>query len=399
MVQPSQKIGCVSAKAIEQALAFSLGLHYLCTHKEILMNVRCILYAIEEFAPWALQESYDNAGLQTGDDANDCTGVLLTLDVTERTVAEAVEGGFNLIISHHPLLFKGVKSITPSTATGRNLMKAISNGISIYAAHTNLDNARGGVSFRMAEKVGARNLRVLQPQQGRLSKLVVFVPSGYADAVSKALFDNGAGCIGNYDSCSYTMEGEGSFRAGDSSNPFVGAHGELHRGPERRIEVIIPTWRVGRAVSAMVAAHPYEEPAYDVIPLANADRYAGSGVIGDIDPINYGVFIERLKSAYGTPCVRCSGRLDSTVSRGAFCGGSGAFLVEDAIAAGADAYVTGDVKYHDFTGAAGRIRIADVGHYESEQCAKEIFSEIIRAKFPNLRIVYSTTDINPINYI
>lgn len=362
------------------------------------MKIRCILDAIEEFAPRALQGDYDNAGLQAGDSAKDCTGVLLTLDVTEGSVEEAIERDCNLIISHHPLLFKGVKCISPATETGRILMKAIQNGVAIYAAHTNLDNAWGGVSFRMAEKLGMTSVRVLQPQEGRLSKIVTFVPDSHRQAVEEALFAAGAGCIGNYDSCSYTLQGTGSFRPLDGANPYVGERGTVHREAETRVEVIIPSWLTAKAVSALLKAHPYEEPAYDVIPLANADRYSGSGAVGEIEPTTVGKLLERLQAAFGTKAIRYSGDKEKTVSRVALCGGSGAFLTGDAIAAGADIYITGDLKYHDFTTFAGQIALADIGHYESEQCAKEIFGDILRERFPQLPVVMAETDINPINY-
>ena len=363
------------------------------------MKIRCILNAIEEFAPRALQESYDNAGLQAGDAANDCSGVLLTLDVTEQTVQEAKERGCNLIISHHPLLFHGIKSISPSNSTGRILINAIRNNIAIYSAHTNLDNARGGVSYRIADKLGMTDVATLQPQKGSLSKIVVFVPSSHADSVAEALFANGAGRIGNYDSCSYRMDGYGSFRAGSEANPYVGNRGELHHEPETRLEVIIHSSDIGRALPAMIAAHPYEEPAFDIIPLANTDKYSGSGVIGNIQPIEYELFLLRLKDVFGTKAVRFCGNPKSMVKRIALCGGSGAFLIGDAIAQDADVMVTGDLKYHDFTENAGKIMLADIGHYESEQVAKNIFNDIIQEKFPDIATYFAETDINPINYI
>ena len=363
------------------------------------MRIRDILNAIEEFAPRALQESYDNTGLQAGDTANDCKGVLLTLDVTERTVDEAAERNCNLIISHHPLLFKGIKSITPATETGRIIMKALANGTAIYAAHTNLDNAKGGVSFRMAEMLGLKNIQVLSPQRGTLTKLVVFAPADYAQAVSDALFSIGAGNIGDYDSCSYTMDGRCTFRPKENAKPSIGKKGKTHHGDEQRIEVIIPSWKADDAIKAMTAAHPYEEPAYDVIPLANADMHNGSGVVGDITPTTLSDFLKRLKSVFGTKSIRYSGQPSGTIKRIAMCGGSGAFLIGEALAANADLYVSGDLKYHDFTACRGTIALADIGHHESEQCAKKIIQEIISGQFTGLPIYFSETDINPINYI
>lgn len=363
------------------------------------MNIRSVINAIEDFAPRALQESYDNAGLQAGDVANICTGVLLSLDVTEKTVEEAKEYGLNLIVSHHPLLFKGVKSISPDTPTGRILINAISNGITIYSAHTNLDNARFGVSYRMATKLGLTDIRTLQPQTGAMVKLVAFAPTAHAEAIRNAMAGAGAGAIGDYDSCSYTMEGTGRFKAASGAHPFVGAIGEIHQEAECRIEVIVTKYLLGKVLKAMIEAHPYEEPAYDIIPLANADQYAGSGAVGSIKPIRLSDFLAKLKSAFNCPAIRYCGDLDAEISKVALCGGSGAFLTSDAIAAGADIYVTGDVKYHDFTTFADKIMIADIGHYESEQCTKEIFNGIIAESFPELTIRDSKTDINTIKYI
>ena len=231
------------------------------------MNIRSVINAIEDFAPRALQESYDNAGLQAGDATNICTGVLLTLDVNENTVTEAKEYGLNCIISHHPLLFKGIKSISPDTPTGRILIDAISNGITIYSAHTNLDNARFGVSNRMAQMLGLSGIRTLQPQSATLVKLAVFVPEAHADKVRDAMADAGAGAIGDYDRCSYSLEGTGRFRAATGANPFVGEIGEIHQEAETKIEVIAPRRLSGRIIRAMLDAHPYEEPVINVLPL------------------------------------------------------------------------------------------------------------------------------------
>lgn len=363
------------------------------------MNIRSVINAIEDFAPRALQESYDNAGLQIGDVANICTGVLLTLDVTEETIKEAREYGLNCIISHHPLIFKGIKSVTPNTTIGRILIDAISNGIAIYSAHTNLDNARFGISHQMAMKLGLSDIRTLQPQNGRLAKLVTFVPSAYAETVRNAIAESGAGAIGDYDHCSYSMNGIGRFRANKNANPFVGKTDEIHNENETRIEVILPKHLIDSAVMAMCNVHPYEEPAFDIISLDNPDNYAGSGAVGNIDATTLEDFLEILKLVFQCPSIRYCGNKQATIQRVALCGGSGTFLVQDAIASGADIFVTGDVKYHDFTSSANRIMIADIGHFESEQCSKEIFRELLSKKFPELTIKNAKSDINTIKYI
>lgn len=362
------------------------------------MRIRSVLDAIESLAHRTLQESYDNSGLQAGDVALDCSGVLLTLDVTEKTVDEAIERNLNLIISHHPLLFKPVKQISPDSAVGRILIKAIRHGIAIYSAHTSLDNAWGGVSHRMAQLLGMTDISVLEPQSATLAKVVVFVPTDYVDAVANAMFAAGAGHIGDYDSCSYRMQGTGSFRALDAAQPFVGNIGEVHCEPETRIEVIARRSNVDRIVSAMLKVHPYEEPAFDIIALDNADKRAGSGVVGNIDCCTLAELLTRLKDRFNVAAIRYAGDSNGKVRRVALCGGSGAFLISDAIAAGADIYVTGDLKYHDFTTFADRIALADIGHYESEQCAKQILADIISNKFPDMPVRMAASDTNTIKY-
>lgn len=364
------------------------------------MDIRSVINAIEDFAPRALQEDYDNSGLQAGDVTNICTGVLLTLDVTKETVKEAKENNFNFIVSHHPILFKGIKSITPTSDIGNILIDAITHNISIYSAHTSLDNARFGVSYRMANKLKLQDIRTLQPQVGRLCKLVVFAPVAYAKSIKQALAKSGAGKIGDYRGCSYSMDGLGVYEATDKAHPFIGKIGELHEEAETRIEVILPKRLLSQSLKAMLEVHPYEEPAYDIIPLLNDDAYSGSGAIGKLPaPMPLSDFLQTLKNVFKCPCIRHNGaNEDQLIQKVALCGGSGSFLTNDAIQQDADIFVTGDVKYHDFTTINSQITVADIGHYESEQCAKEILYDIISEKFPELNIQQSKTENNTIKY-
>ncbi len=364
------------------------------------MDIRSVINAIEDFAPRALQEDYDNSGLQAGDVTNICTGVLLTLDVTKETVEEAKENNFDFIVSHHPILFKGIKSITPTSDIGGILIDAIKHNISIYSAHTSLDNARFGVSYRMACKLGLSNIRTLQAQTDKLCKLVVFVPTAYAKSVKQALAKSGAGEIGNYRGCSYSMDGIGAYEATVDAHPFVGEIGALHEERETRIEVILPKQLLSQTLKAMMDAHPYEEPAYDIIPLLNDDAYSGSGAIGTLpEPMTLTDFLKSLKCVFKCPCIRHNGHDgNQLVRKVALCGGSGSFLTNDAIRQGADIFITGDVKYHDFTSVDKQITVADIGHYESEQCAKEILQDVISKKFPQLKIQQSKTENNTIKY-
>jgi len=346
------------------------------------------------------QESYDNAGLLVGDVDVPLTGVLITLDVTPAVVDEAIQEGCNLIVGHHPLIFGGVKRITPANATGRMLLKLIENHICVYAAHTNLDNLEWGVNGILAEKLGLQECRVLRPLEGVLHKVVTYVPTAQADAVRDALFRAGAGSIGAYDCCSYNLEGTGTFRAGDGCHPFCGEVGQLHHEAETRIEVICERRIERRLLARLREVHPYEEPAIDCIPLANAYPAVGAGMVGMLpEPMSTYDFLEQVKRLLCLPVVRCSELCSSVVRRVALCGGSGSFLIPDAKSCGADIYLTADLKYHDFQAAEGELILADVGHFESEQFAKEIFSRIISEKFSTFVCQISEQDRGYISYI
>ena len=357
-----------------------------------------IISAIEAYAPLHLQEGYDNCGLQVGDGNAEATGVLLCVDVTEAVVDEAIALGVNMVVSHHPLIFRGLKKLVGRSDIERIVIKAIKNDIAIYSAHTNMDNTRGGVSARMAQKLGLKNVRVLVPQVGRQVKVVVYVPTSYADAVADAMHACGAGNIGDYEHCSYRIAGEGRYRAKTGAHPFVGTPGEMHSEPETRIEVIADAAVKDRVVQAMLQAHPYEEPAYDVLQLQNESPYEGAGVVGDIEPTSATDFFAKLKNVFGVDAVRFCGDASKTIRRVALCGGSGAEFIGAAVHSGADIYVTGDVKYHDFTGNASRILIADIGHYESEQFTKDIFYEIIREKMPNFATYYAKSENKQVKF-
>ena len=364
------------------------------------MKIKEIIAALERFAPLPLQDGFDNAGLQVGLTEAEATGALLCLDVTEAVVEEAVTLGFNLIISHHPLIFKGFKSLTGRNYVERCVMKAIQNGIVIYSAHTNLDNAKGGVNFKIAEKIGLKNVRILEPKEDILLKLVTFVPVNQANDVRKALFEAGCGCIGNYDSCSYNLSGEGTFRALEGANPFCGELGESHTEPEVRIETILPAFRKGAAIKALMVAHPYEEPAFDLYPLKNVWNQVGAGVVGELDePETELEFLKRIKKLFEVGCIkhnRLTGRL---IQRVALCGGSGAFLAPRALGCGADIFITGEIKYHDYFDYENSLLMAEIGHYESEQFTKEIFYSIIRELCPEVEVQMTRINTNPIKYL
>lgn len=364
------------------------------------MKIAQVVAAIEEFAPLQLQESYDNAGLIIGNSNDEVEAALITLDVTDAVVQEAIDRNCNLIIAHHPLIFKGIKRISNDTLVGRLVTKCIQNNIAVYAAHTNLDNVKDGVNRIIADRIGLRNTRILAPMSQQLRKLVTFCTVANADEVRAALFAAGAGDIGNYDSCSFSATGRGSFRAGEGTNPYVGKIDELHFEAEERIETIFPMVRQSKIIEALLKSHPYEEVAYDIYTLENTFGGTGAGLVGDLEtPEETISFLKRLKKIFGADGIRYTPIVEEKVSRIAVCGGSGSFLIHQAIKAGAQVFVTGDVKYHDFFEADGRLLIADIGHYESEQFTKELLMNIIKKKNSNFAVQISGANTNPVNYL
>jgi dinuclear metal center YbgI/SA1388 family protein len=361
--------------------------------------LRDIINVLETAAPPVLQESYDNSGWICGEPAWPLSGVLVCLDLTPQVALEAKERGCNLIVSHHPLIFRGLKRIDPAKPVGEALVCCIKNDIAVYAIHTNLDNVAKGVNGKIAALLGLQGTLVLQPIPGRLRKLVVFVPHDYLDPVRKAIWLAGAGHIGQYDQCSYSGGGTGTFRAGEGADPFVGEQGRLHEEPETRLEVILPDVAAGRVVAAMQAAHPYEEVAYDLYPLENTHPGLGSGMIGTLaSPEPEGEFLERVRKVFRVPVIRHTAFSGRSVSRVAVCGGAGSFLVSRALVEGADAFLTADLKYHEYFEPAGRMLLADIGHYESEQFTPDLLIDLLKEKFPTFAVLKTGLDTNPIHY-
>ncbi len=364
------------------------------------MKIKEVLGALEKFAPLPLQDGFDNAGLQIGLTEVEATGALLCLDVTEAVLDEAIALGANLVVSHHPLLFRGFKSITGRDYTERCIIKAIKNDLVIYAAHTNLDNAWNGVNFKMAGKLGLKNVRILQPKEEMLLKLVTFVPLEEAKKVRQALFKAGCGEIGTYDSCSFNTEGIGTFRAQEGAKPYVGKVGENHAEREERIETVLPVHMKGKVLKALLETHPYEEPAFDFYPLSQPWSRAGSGVIGELEEaVAETEFLRHVKKTFEVACLRHNKLTGRVIERVALCGGSGSFLIPDAIAAGADVFLTGEIGYHKFFGHDHSILLAETGHYESEQYTKELLKSILTDACSLLDVYVSEVNTNPIKYL
>ena len=355
---------------------------------------------LERLAPPAWQESYDNAGLLTGSPGWDCRGVLVSLDTTEEVVLEARARGCNLVVSHHPIIFGGLKKITGKNYVERAVISAIKNDIALYAIHTNLDNmAIEGVNGRIADKLGLVDRKVLAPKAATLCKLICWVPVGYMETVRAALFAAGAGNIGGYSECSYSVEGTGTFKGAEGTQPFVGEIGRRHEEKEARLEVILPVHLVRPVIAAMVAAHPYEEVAYDVIPLANTADGIGAGLVGELEsPLEEEALLGRLCALFQVPVVRHTRLTGKPVKKVAVCGGAGSGLISNALSAGVHFYITSDVKYHEFFDANDRMVLADIGHFESEQYTVDLLIDVLREKFSNFAVLKSDTRTNPVHY-
>ncbi len=354
--------------------------------------------ALDSVFPLATQDAWDNSGLLVGDPAAPLRGVLLCVDITSAAVGEAMSRGCNLVVSHHPIMFRGLKRLTGSTPEQRLVAEAVKGGVALAAFHTPADKTLCGTSGAVGRLLGLRSLRILVPEADALSKVVVFVPAADAEAVAEAMAAAGAGHIGNYSHCAWSVAGEGRFRAEEGANPYVGSVGQVHREAERRVEVICPKRLLGGVVSAAIGAHPYEEPAIDIVPLSNRLGSLGYGVVGDLpEALGFGEFMAVLKAKLGCASVRVAGAA-GRVARVAICTGSGSEFVSAAAGAGADVYVTADVKYHQMADAADKIAVADVGHYESEAVTVQIFRDILTKKLANFARCEVCSETNPIKY-
>lgn len=364
------------------------------------MKIQDVISSIEQVAPTSYQESYDNVGLIVGEYETKLSGVLICIDVIERVVEEAIQKKANLIISHHPVVFKGLKKFNGATDVERSVIKAIQNKIAIYAAHTNIDSVRGGVNERICEMLDLKNRRILAPVENDIYKLVSFVPMAQAPKLREALFHAGAGRMGNYNSCSFNIQGQGSFKAEENANPYVGEKGKIHYENEVRIETIFPKHLTKKLVNVLRDVHPYEEPAYDIYALQQENKYAGLGMLGELETEENSIeVLQKIKKTFNCKCVKHSPIVKSKIKKIAVCGGSGSTLIKNAIVAKADLFITGDVKYHEFFSAENQLIIADIGHYESEQFTQNIFYEIVLKKIPKFAVHFSEINTNPINYL
>ncbi len=354
---------------------------------------------LETIAPLHYQEDYDNAGLIVGQPDKEITQALISLDCTEAVVDDAIANNCEVIISHHPIVFKGLKKFNGKTYVERVVEKAIRHNIALYAIHTNLDSVLDGVNARICDTLGIANRHILSPKQNILKKLVTYVPISHADQVRNALFVAGAGNIGNYTETSFNTEGSGTFKANEDATPYVGEAGVRHTENEIKIETIYPVNLESKVLMALILAHPYEEVAYDLYALTNQHQQIGSGMVGELDnPINAEDFLRLIKDRMQTGVIKHTEFTGKAIKKVAVCGGSGSFLLKQAIAAGADMFITADYKYHEFFDAEGKIIIADIGHFESEQFTQQLLQEKLQEKFPAFATRLTSVNTNPVRY-
>lgn len=365
-----------------------------------MLTIGSIIQILEAIAPPALQESYDNAGLLTGQPNWSCTGILCCLDAVEAVIDEAIEKNCNLVVAHHPIVFSGLKKINGNNYVERSIIKAIKHDIAIYAIHTNLDNVLHGVNGKIAEKLGLFNLQILAPKERQLEKLYFFVPAEHAEKVMSAIFSAGGGAIGNYRECSFRTTGKGSFLPGTEARPFTGQIGKRHEAEELKIEILYPSYQRNRIVTALRENHPYEEVAYETIALNNLHQELGAGITGEFpEALDETVFLQKLRSVFHLPALRHTALLGKKIKRVSICGGAGSFLTKTAISSGSDAYITSDIKYHEFFDADGQLLLADIGHYESEQFTVELLQHILQEKIPNFAVLKTAINTNPVHYL
>ena len=364
------------------------------------MKIKEITDYLEGFAPLHYQETYDNCGLIVGDSQKNISGALITLDCTEKVVDEAISNNCNLIIAHHPIIFGSIKKINGKNYVERVVIKAIKNDIAIYAIHTNLDNVHGGVNSKIAEKLGLKNCKILRPKSKFIKQLVVYCPDTHAELLKNSLFESGAGEFNRYDNCSFSVSGEGTFRPKDGSNPFIGVSGTTESVSEKRLEFFYNLADEKNILDCMFNNHPYEQVAYQTYSLDNISSEIGSGMIGFIEKeVDSKEFLVKVKQIMKTDCIKHTSLVRKKIRKVAICGGSGSFLLNDAIARNADIFISSDFKYHEFFDADKNIIIADIGHFESEQYTKELIYDLLREKFTKFAIRLSKLNTNPINYL
>ena len=364
------------------------------------MKIKEILSVLEEMAPLAYAEDFDNVGLLVGDANAEATGILVCHDALENVIAEAIAKKCNLIVCFHPILFTGLKKITGKNYVERAVIKAIKNDIAIYAVHTALDNHKEGVNKILCEALGLINTKILVPKQNFIQKLVTYTIPENAEQLRNALFEAGAGKIGNYEDCSFNSQGIGTYMGNENSNPEIGERFEFVEANEIKIEVVFEKHLQSKILKALFSNHVYEEIAYEIYDLQNVHQNIGLGMIGELEkPMNEKDFLHFVKEKMECGSIRHSVFLGKPIQKVAVLGGSGSFAIKNAISAGADVFLTADLKYHQFYEAENQLLLADIGHFESERFTKNYIVDFLKKKIPNFAIIFSEENTNPVKYL
>ena len=363
------------------------------------MIVKDVIDHLDEFAPLCYAEEFDNVGLIIGDYNQKVKGILVTLDSTEIVVEEAIKKKCNLIISFHPIIFNDLKSITKKNYVDRVIHKAIKNDIAIVAIHTALDNSIIGVNSTICKRLKIKDSKILIPKEKTIKKLTTYIPYKNVERLKSEIFKIGGGSIGKYENCSFSYEGMGSFKGNEQSSPKIGEKLKFTEVKEICVNITFLKHLEQRIINVLKDNHPYEEIAYEIITLDNYNQNIGMGMIGNLDkPMQENNFISFVKKQMKSSSIKHSKRLGKKIQKVAVLGGSGSFGIENAINSGADAYVTSDLKYHDYFRAEDKLLLLDIGHYESEQFTKKLMFDFLTKKIPNFAIVLSKTNTNPIKY-
>lgn len=364
------------------------------------MKIAAILSVLEEMAPLAYAEDFDNVGLLIGNPETEATGILVCHDALENTIEEAIAKNCNLIVCFHPILFSGLKKITGKNYVERSVIKAIKNDIALYAVHTALDNHQEGVNKIFCDALGLVNTKILIPKPHCIRKLITYTLPENTEKLRNALFDAGAGNIGNYEDCSFNSQGIGTYMGNEKSNPEIGARFEFVEAPEIKIEVTFEKHLEAKILKALFSHHVYEEIAYEIYDLQNAHQHIGLGMIGELEKeIPEKEFLQLVKKKMKSDGIRHTAFLNKPVKKVAVLGGSGSFAIPNAIQAGADVFLTADLKYHQFYEAENQLLLADIGHFESEQYTKNYIVDFLRKKILNFAIILSEENTNPVKYL
>ncbi|HEY9164916.1 MAG TPA: Nif3-like dinuclear metal center hexameric protein [Candidatus Kryptonia bacterium] len=347
------------------------------------MNLRDVIKTISEKFPIELVSENDNVGLICGDYEDECSKMTVAYELNDRTLKEAGDLGSNLVVTYHTPIFKPVRNLTSSRENFNPVLRAARMSINVFTIHTALDVMHGGINWDFAERFGFKDTKFLSPLRSTLYKLVVFVPASHLESVRKAISLSGGGRIGDYSECSFDVAGNGTFIPGSASNPFVGTRGKRESVEEERVEVVVEKQFLGRVIKGMVDAHPYEEVAYDVYPLVNESPNYGYGIVGNLEhPMDVNLFLGTVKRILSQPFVRVSHMSETEVTRVAFCAGSGMGFYGDAVGEGADIFVTGDVRHHDFrTARSGKMVLVDASHSGTERYAPALIQKALKELF------------------